>query len=195
MSNATRMRSHAGTFLVCAAALLLLAGIYQRVANPSLTFHLETAAPADAAGHDHPALAPEDAEMLGRAMARLQKTPEDLDLLLSIAAIFSRNKDWINAVGFLDRAVHLAPSDMRPHYYLGIAFASQGDYAKAEKAFESALAASPGNPETMFSLGVLSRYHLGKPQKAAEMFRAVAASPAAREDLRKNAREQLTTGP
>lgn len=186
----THGRARAGAFLTASILLLLCAGLYYRVAEPSLTFFMETG-DARTADHDHPPLAQDDAEQLGRAMARLEKNPDDADLMLHIAEIFIRNKDWRNAVSFLERAALLAPADMRPPYFLGLALSGGGEYARAEKAFLKALEASPGNPQSMFNLAVLYRYHLGEPEKAAELFAAVAASPASDAPLRDGARREL----
>lgn len=188
-----RFRPRAAAFLFCAIALLFLTGIYQRVASPSLIYPMDEGAASSAEEHDHPPLTPEDSEKLAQAMTALQKDPENVDRLLSIAHIFSRNKDWMNAIGFLDRATHLAPNDMRPQYFLGLAFASTGDHFKAEKSFEQALGIAPGNPQAMFNLAVLYRYHLGKPEKADELFRAVAISPMTESGLRESARRQIET--
>ena len=188
-------RPHAGTFLFLGLALLLATGLYQRVANPSLEYRLGApASNAQAAEHEHPPLTPEDAQALSRAMAKLQRNPSDLDLTLHIAAIFSRNKDWINAVAFLDKALHLAPSDMRPRYFLGVALAGKGEYAQSATAFEQALAIEPDNVHSMFNLGILYRHYLRKPGEAAELFRKVTASPNADNELRKKAEEELKNG-
>lgn len=190
-----RFQAYAPAFLACCVAALLATGLYQRVANPELHYHMQspatatqTAPPPD---HDHPPLGPEDTASLGQAMNKLRATPGDVETLLEIAAIFSRNRDWINAVTFLERAVAANPSDMRPRYFLGVALASQGRHAMAAKAFEETLALSPANDHARFNLGILYRYYLDRPDKALELFTAVAESPEADESLRNMAQKEL----
>lgn len=191
---ATFFRAHAVTFLAASLVLLLAAGLYQRVANPALHLHMDApppAAQAAPADHDHPPLTPEDNAKLGQAMGKLRENPADTETLLEIAAIFSRNNDWINAVTFLERAAQAAPKDMRPRFFLGVALASQGRHAEAAAAFEKTLTLAPGNAEARFNLGILYRYYLHQNDKAADLFRTVAESPEAGENLRELARKEL----
>lgn len=189
---ASDFRANGATFLGLAVLLLLATGLYQRVANPSLAHHLDapqSAAPA--ADHDHPPLTPQDTEKLGQAMAQLRERPADTNLLLSIADIFNRNKDWRNAVEFLSRAAEIAPKDMRPQYFLGVALASSGEHANAAAAFEKALAIDPTSAQSRFNLAVLYRYYLNRPEKAKELLQEVAASPLAEPALREQAKKEL----
>lgn len=186
-------RANGAAFLGFALLLLLAVGLYQRIANPSLTYHLDAQqhAPAPAADHDHPPLAPEDAEKLGNAMTRLRENPADAELLLSIADIFGRNKDWRNALGFLERAAEVAPKDFRPQYLRGITLANMNEHARAAEAFEKALELDATNTRSRFNLAVLYRYYLNKPEKARELLRDVASSPLADPALREQAKKEL----
>ncbi len=194
-----RFRAHAGTFIYCSLALLLAAGLYQRVANPSLEYRLDPSpaqsAPMQAREHEHPPLAPEDAEKLAQAMAGLRENPADAGRLLAIAGIFSRNKDWINAITFLKRAAAADPADARPPAYLGVAYSARGEFAKAAEALENALALAPGDAAVQFSLAHIYRDRCNKPERAKELFEAVAASPSADSTLREQARRELGLKP
>ncbi len=118
------MRPHvrAGTFLFCCLVLLLGAGIYQRIARPSLEYHLrqtparlpEKPIPSSAPGTDAAVpqttpLTPEDAETLANAMRELRGQPDNPEIYRRIADIFIRHKDWHNAAKFLERAAALTP--------------------------------------------------------------------------------------
>lgn len=190
---AASLHGRGKAFLVFAIVLLLCAGLYQRIANPSLEHRLavSSAATGQAAEHEHPPLTPDDTEKLGQAMAKLREHPADVNLLLSIADIFSRNKDWLNAEGFLNRAVEIAPRDMRPRYLLGVALAGKGDYPAAAAAFEKALTIDPTSAQSRFNLAILYRYYLDKPEQAVALLREVAASPVAAPALREAATKEL----
>ncbi|CAK7023377.1 MAG: hypothetical protein DELT_02505 [Desulfovibrio sp.] len=191
-----RFSAHAGTFIICCAVLLLGTGVYQRVANPALHYHLDApqpaspANPANPANHDHPPLSPEDAQMVGKLMESLRAEPDDTGLAMQIADIFVRNGDWINAEGFLDRITQRAPENHRAWHLLGYTRSQQGFYAKAAEAFEKAVAVS-AEPQSMFSLAVMYRYHLNMPQKALPLFTAVADSPKSDDSLRAQAAKEL----
>lgn len=188
---AFQFRTHAVAFLAACLMLMLAAGLYQRVANPSLEYHLDHAPAASEADHDHPPLSPEETEKLNRAMADLGTAPNDIGKLLAIADIFRRNKDWINAAAFLARAAEAAPADMRPRYYQGVTLAQKGEFANAAMAFEHALRLAPENAPAQFNLAVLYRYHLDKPEKARSLFNAIASSPSSDASLRQKAKEEL----
>ena len=190
---ALNFRSNGAVFLGFAILLLLATGLFQRVANPSLTYHLDAqpSAVPTATEHDHPPLTPEDAETLGKTMAQLRERPTDINLLLSIADIFNRNKDWRNAIGFLERAAAAAPQDMRPQYFMGVTLAGQGEHARAAVAFEKVLAIDPANVQARFNLAILHRYYLNEPNSAERMLREVVASPLADPSLREQAKKEL----
>lgn len=120
-----RFNAHAGTFLFCCLVLLLATGLYQRVARPSLDYHLEHSsaqlpekssqpAPAPTSGTANAMrMPPEDAAMLGQAMKTLRDQPNNPEILITIADIFIRHKDWQNAAHFLQHAATAAPGDVR----------------------------------------------------------------------------------
>ncbi len=188
-------------FLIVAVLAVLAAGVYQRVINPSLTQALNVpssergAMPQGAAeeGQQRPPmpLPQADGAELAALMARLKEMPTNLDILLEISGIFTRNKDWPNALGFLRRAAELAPADMRPPYFLGITLAAKGDFADAAAAFEKALLLSPGNAAASFNLAIMYRHYLNQPDKGKELLQAIIASKDADEAIKDRARQEL----
>lgn len=184
-----RFSAHAGTVVICFAVLLGATFLYQRVANPSLEYTLDTPQTATS-GHEHPPLAPEDAKALGSLMEELRAKPDDSEIVLRIVAIFMRNSDWINAAAFLDKAAELAPEHNRAWHLLGFVRSQQGQYRQAAEAFEKAVAIS-AEPQSMFSLGVMYRYHLNQEQKALAQFIAVKNSPKSDNPLRERAEQEI----
>lgn len=185
-----RFSAHAGAFILCCVVLLFGTFIYQRVANPSLEYSLDAPASAANPDHDHPPLTPEDTKALGSLMEELRAKPTDPALTLRIADIFVRNKDWMNAAAFLEKAAELAPNEHRPWHLLGFARSQQGQYDEAAKAFEKAVSIG-SEPQSMFSLGVMYRYHLNRQQKALEQFIAVKNSPKSDASLREMAEKEI----
>lgn len=191
-----RFSAHAGTFILCCVVLLFGTFIYQRVANTSLEYRLDAPQSAAAPDHDHPPLTPEDTKALGSLMEELRVKPGDAALTSRIADIFVRNKDWMNATAFLEKVTELTPSDHRAWHLLGFVRSQRGQYGEAAQAFEKAVSRS-SEPQSMFSLGVMYRYHLNQQQKALDQFIAVKNSPKSDDSLRGMAEKEifsLTTG-
>ena len=188
-----RFRTHAGTFLACGLVLLLATGLYQRVANPSLEYHLEhgqadSAAPAE----DAPLpMSLEEREKLARAMAGLREDPLNAETHMLIANIFMRHKDWHNAVAFMERAVAAAPENAPAWHGYGLMLFGHKEFAKSAEAFERALALNPGYVSAMTNLIILYRRELGKPERATELARAVLVLPQADEHAKNIARNEL----
>ena len=196
-----RFRAHAGTFLFCCLALLLATGIYQRVANPSLEYHLEHAAtptergmpPSTAApGTDNAIpLTPEFAEKLGQAMKDLREQPGNPEIHMYIADIFVRHNDWHSAAKFMERAVAAAPDNAKAWYAYGMVLSGHKEYAEAAQAFERSLSLDAANTDAMANLITLYRRELNQPLKAVGLAEKILAAPEAGETAKKIAGEAL----
>ena len=195
-------RAHAGTFLACSLVLLLATGLYQRVANPALEYHLEhssvatptPAVPSTSVASDTGAplpIRPEDGEKLAQAMADLKKNPTNAQTNMLIANIFMQHRDWHNAVKFMERAVSAAPDDAAVWHSYGLILFGHKEYEKSTEAFERALALNPSDTSAMTNLIVLYRREPGNPERALELARAVLASPKADEHTKNIAKSEL----
>ena len=194
-------RAHAGTFLFCCLALLLATGLYQRVANPSLEYHLEHAATptergmppsAAAPGEDTPTpLTPEFAEKLARAMKDLREQPGNPEIHMYIADIFVRHNDWHSAAKFMERAVAAAPENAKAWYAYGMVLSGHKEYEKAAQAFEKVLTLDAANTDAMANLITLYRRDLNQPMKAVGLAEKILAAPDAGETAKKIAGEAL----
>jgi tetratricopeptide (TPR) repeat protein len=199
-----RRQPPAALFLGACLALLLITGLGYRFLHPSLIYSTDMprkAAPLapersqnmENPDHTHPQLSPEDATELAQKMALLRRESATPALLLEISDIFTRNKDWINAVRFLQRLAALTPEDPQPFQLLGIAFTAGREYAQAASAYEKVLVLDPDHVAAQFNLGLLYRDHLQNRDKARELLRRAADSPATGEDLKARARRELDT--
>lgn len=195
--------SRAVVFYALAAGLLLMffTSFLQNLSGePMVQSPPSAGAPPQAARDEAPGataptgmpgtLAPEDSARMGEFMARLQTNPHDADLLLEIAQVFIRAKEWPQAESFLRRASIAAPTDARPLHFLGVIQASQQQYTEAVASFEQALTLG-ANPSTQFNLAVLYRYYLDKPDRAKTLLEAATAAPGAPEALKAKAAQEL----
>lgn len=187
-----RFSAHAGSFIICCIVLLFGTFIYQRVANPSLEFQLNTPQSTANADHDHPPLSPEDAKTLGALMEEMRAKPDDAALSLRIADIFVRNRDWINAAAFLEKTTTLAPGNNTAWHLLGFALSEQKQYEKAAEAFTKAVAIKR-EPQSLFSLGIIYRYHLHSPDAAKAAFSQIVTMSPVDETLFKRAEKELAS--
>lgn len=195
--------SRAVVFYALAGGLLLMffTSFLQNLSGePMVQSPPSAGAPPQAARDDVPApgapagmpgtLAPEDAARMGEFMARLQSNPHDADLLLEIAQVFMRAKEWPQAESFLRRASIAAPADARPPHFMGVLQASRQQYAEAAASFEQALTLG-ANPSTQFNLAVLYRYYLNKPERAKMLLEAASKSADAPDALKAKAAQEL----
>jgi Flp pilus assembly protein TadD len=106
-----------------------------------------------------------------RAMLLDPKMPEPA-LNLGILLL---NEEPAAAVGPLQRAVALLPTQSRPRTLLGLAYEKSGDLKNAASAYESALALDPKDTETSLRLGQLY-LRQNRASEAEAKFRAVLSS-------------------
>lgn len=200
-----QFHSHAGTFIACGLALLLATGLYQRVANPSLEYHLNHG-PSASSASSAPSMPPDgmapgaetpepmsagEREKLAKAMADLRENPANAETHMLIADIFLRHKDWHKAIRFMERAVAVAPDNATAWHAYGFVLFGHKEFEKSGEAFERALVLKPGYASAMTNLIILYRQKLGKPERAKELAKAVLASPDADEHAQNIARDAL----
>jgi Flp pilus assembly protein TadD len=106
-----------------------------------------------------------------RAMLLDPKMPEPA-LNLGILLL---NEEPAAAVGPLQRAVELLPTQSRPRTLLGLAYEKSGDLKNAASAYEGALALDPKDTETSLHLGLLY-LRQNRASEAEARFRAVLSS-------------------
>jgi Flp pilus assembly protein TadD len=106
-----------------------------------------------------------------RAMLLDPKMPEPA-LNLGILLL---NEEPAAAVGPLQRAVELLPTQSRPRTLLGVAYEKSGDLKNAASAYEGALALDPKDTETSLHLGQLY-LRQNRASEAEAKFRAVLSS-------------------
>ena len=93
---------------------------------------------------------------------------------------------YVEAIGFLERALAQMPADSELYYLLGVAAFRSGDRTKAESAFRKAIQQNPDHAYAQYGLGLIF-CEIGQPQQAQQFFQAALnADPSMQE-----ARQQL----
>lgn len=152
-------------------------------------------APRDAAAVDAGsgmgfALSDKQSSAVSELMAKLRANPNDAATLMEIGDVFMTVEDWSRAQVFLKRAMISAPSDIRPRFMNAVCQFRMGAPKDAAETFESLLEIKK-DPQAMYNLGLLYKYHLQQPDKAKALFAGIAASPDADEELIAKARKEM----
>ncbi len=135
-----------------------------------------TASPSPAAASPAPAAPPQDPRArLAQAMAELKA--QAVQPLLAEASVALQREQPHEAAPLLQRALEVDEDNSLAWHLLGICREKTGDFGGAMKCFESALKASPEDPDVANDIGRLA-FLMGKPEVAEKLFRiAVAGRP------------------
>ena len=129
-------------------------------------------------------------DALGQLMARLQREPDNVDLLLDISTLFLDNQGYDQAKNFLTRAVLTDPTNLDARMMLGRCLYLQDNVEGAARAFEDILALQPYAP-AMINLGILYKHHLNRAAEAKAIFEKILQTPGVDEELTAKARQEL----
>ena len=124
-------------------------------------------------------------------MQKLKENPDDPALQLTMAERFMAMGAFDRAKTFLDKVVKVRPDDPEVQNALGVTLYNLKDVDGARAAFEGILAKRPNDYRARFNLGLLYKYALKEPDKAAEAFKAVAAAPDVDPETRATAQKEL----
>lgn len=128
-------------------------------------------------------------------MQKLQENPDDPGLQMAMAERFMAMGAFDRAKVFLDKVAKVRPQDPDVQNALGVTLYNLKDLDGAKAAFEGLLARDPGDYRARFNLGLLYKYALGQPDKAAQAFDAVIASPDTDPQTRQTAQKERDEKP
>ena len=111
------------------------------------------------------------------AAAALAVEPTNVDAQLILAHAYAGLKDLPGAVREIEEAIQLAPEDSRPYTSLGGLRLAEGDRAKAEAAYQRAVAIDPKSIPARLALGYFYWSGNSREQAAAELNQAIAIDP------------------
>jgi tetratricopeptide (TPR) repeat protein len=95
---------------------------------------------------------------IDRVKALVKGNPDDRDIYIALAQMYSRVKDWDNAEKYIDKAIDMSGKPDDKDYALFVAgsiYERQKKYDKAEEAFHKVLADDPKNVMALNYLGYM----------------------------------------
>ncbi|MFQ5824157.1 MAG: tetratricopeptide repeat protein [bacterium] len=114
--------------------------------------------------------------VLGKALAiyknLLEKSPDDLDLLLSIGNLYYRQQKFEQVVDILKKALEIKPNHNDALAKLALSYDVLGNTKEATEAFQRAVEANPLDKDLIFLFGV-HHYKLKNYKQAIQLFEQV----------------------
>lgn len=178
-------------FMIFALVVIFIGSFVYRMEKPSLEVHRKQAAGTMPESMQQAMNGPMK-EVLA-LMQKLQEHPDDPALQLQMAERFMAMGSFDRAKRFLDKVVKERPDDPEVQNALGVTLYNLKDLDGSKAAFEAVLARDPEDYRARFNLGLLYKYALKQPDKAAEAFKAVVASPKTDPETRATAKKELET--
>ncbi len=190
MLSGTSLRQRGLLLLMaCALLLMLLASLWQRMSQPSMTVErgneagIATSAPAGSA--DAAAMAE-----VGRLMREVGQNPENREALLRLTELLIHLEHWENAKDFAERAVKLNAKDAKARYLKAVIEHNLGRHAEAAASLEEVIRAED-SAHARYSLGVLYLHYLKQQARGIEQLSAALHAPDADENLKAMIRREL----
>ncbi len=136
------------------------------------------------------ALNDKQSDSVSQLMEKLRENPNDSKTLMELGDVFMTAEDWSRAQVFLKRAIVSAPGDVRPRFMTAVCEFRMGNPAGAAETFESLLDLKR-EPQAMYNLALLYKYHLQQPTKAKALFEEIIASTEAGVDLMIKTKQEM----
>lgn len=133
----------------------------------------------------------ESMKAIRKLMDKLDKNPEDTEVLLELADAFMMIRSYDRAQKFFEKVVSKEPENVHALMGLGMCYYQHEKFPKAIGAFEGLLKINPNDPMAHFNIGIIQKYYTHEHEKAATHFEAVINNPDAESDLKASAKEEL----
>lgn len=172
--------------LVCLGAMLFAAVSY-RVENPTIVQHEE---PREMPGGGSMQKMG-DMSGISAMMQRLQENPDDIEVMRSLGMSFMEMQAWERALAFWDMVLERHDHDVMALNQKGFCLFELERYDEAAALFERMLGIEKDNFHAHYNLGVIYKYYLEQPDKAASHFQAVVDGAPEDPALLSNARREL----
>lgn len=172
--------------LACLGALLFTAVVY-RVDNPSIVQHEEQREMPGGGSMEKMG----DMAGVSALMQRLQSSPDDIEAMRSLGMSFMEMQAWERALAFWDMVLERHADDVMALNQKGFCLFELEQYAEAAVLFERMLGIEKDNFHAHYNLGVIYKYYLEQPEKAASHFQAVVDGAPEDPALLSNARREL----
>lgn len=124
-------------------------------------------------------------------MDHLKHSPDDLDVIATIAEEFSEMGDWANAEKFWRKSVGLQPGNAVRQFHLAVSLLQQDRLQEAVPELEKTLELQPDNAVAYFYLGMIHKTTLGAPEIAKRHLQKVIELNPSHKELREEAEKEL----
>jgi len=111
----------------------------------------------------------EQAEAALQAVAKAN--PQASGPLTNIGIVYARTNRKVEARTAFTRAINVNPANAAAHNWLGVLAREAGDFARAEQAYQAALAADATYAAAQLNLAILYDLHLKRPADALAAYR------------------------
>jgi tetratricopeptide (TPR) repeat protein len=105
---------------------------------------------------------PEALEMYQSAIAQ---EPENAEANRGAGLVLLLQKNWGDAIPYLEKGTQLDPQNIQGHIWLAQAYSNAGDVAKAKAEFNKVFDIDPNNPEAAKGLELIRKYEQQKAMK------------------------------
>jgi len=136
--------------------------------------------------------ATEPMAIIGSLMQKLKKNPQDVETIRKLAQVFMAMESWDRAIHFWQKLLDLKNKDPRARQNLAMSYFHLQQYEAAARELEIVLQLETGNFYAHYNLGVLYGHYLNSPQKAKKHFQFIVQSDQAPDNLRGQAKKQLS---
>jgi len=106
---------------------------------------------------------PEALEMYQQAIAA---EPENPEAQRGAGVVLLLQKNWADAIPYLEKAVQLEPENIQGHIWLAQAYSNSGDLNRAKDEFNRVFEIDPNNKEAAKGLDYIRKYEAAKAAKA-----------------------------
>jgi len=136
-----------------------------------------------------------DMNQLRELMAKMQKNPNDPQVLLELANTFMMMQAWDKSLELVTAAVKVAPDNIEAHRAMGMIRFERKEYDLAKKSFDTVLKMSPDDVLGHYNMGILLKHYLKNPAEGDKHFRRVVQLNPKDQDVLKGAQEELAAPP
>ena len=175
-------------FLMACLGVMFFAAVVYRVENPTIVQH---EAPQEMPGGGAMGKMGGDMAGVSAMMKKLQENPEDIESMRALGMSFMDMKAWDKALSFWEMILQRNENDVMALNQKGFCLFELEKHAEAAELFERMLTIEPHNYHAHYNLGVIYKYYLSQPDKAATHFQAVVDASPDDPGLMSNARREL----
>jgi tetratricopeptide (TPR) repeat protein len=136
-----------------------------------------------------------DMNQLRELMAKMQKNPNDPQVLLELANTFMMMQAWDKSLELVTAAVKVAPDNIEAHRAMGMIRFERKEYDLAKKSFDTVLKMNPDDVLGHYNMGILLKHYLKNPAEGDKHFRRVVQLNPKDPDVLKGAQEELAAPP